>query len=179
MRSGDNPDGRLAHAPFDGEFASSDEGTLSALPPRPMKGILAGASVAACFLPVAASAAPTSPDLPRMTLDQALSYAREHRPDLRAELARLAEAEARAGVVRARWYPVVSATAQILATTTNNTTGSYLPVPGFDNPRVSATRAEDPSTASLVPSASTLAGIGARQEVFDFGRLATQAARED
>jgi outer membrane protein len=146
-----------------------------------MNGLLASASMTALLLTTAptARAAATSPDTPGLTLAQALAYARAHRPDLQSALARLASAESRADIVRARWYPVVGATAQILATTTNNTTGSYLPSPGFDNPRVSATRAESPSTASLVPSASTLAGVGARQEVFDFGRLAAQAARED
>jgi outer membrane protein len=114
-----------------------------------------------------------------MTLPQAIDYAHAHQPALRAALARVGVFQADAAVTRSRWYPTLVGTAQLLATTTNNTTGSYLPVPGLDNPRVSATRAESAATASLLPSASTLIGAGARQEVFDFGRITAQAAADD
>lgn len=144
-----------------------------------MKALFAGAAVFTSFVVAPTSRAAVEPaDGRRLTLGQAIAYAHDHRPDLRAKLARIAGAESRADAVRDRWYPVFGATAQILAATTNNTTGSYLPS-SFDNPRVSATRAESPSTASLTPSASTLVGIGARQELFDFGRLAAQAANAD
>jgi outer membrane protein len=119
------------------------------------------------------------PPAPAMTLPQALDYARAHQPSLRAALARLEAVRADADVTRSSWYPTFTATAQLLATTTNNTTGSYVGVPGFDNPRVSATRAESPSTASLAPSPSTLLGAGMRQEVFDFGRITARAAADD
>jgi outer membrane protein len=114
-----------------------------------------------------------------MTLTEALQYAHAHHPELRAALARVQAVRADATVTRARWYPTLVGTAQLLATTTNNTTGSYLSVPGFDNPRVSATRAESPSSASLAPSPSTLIGLGARQELFDFGRTTAQVAVDD
>jgi outer membrane protein len=114
-----------------------------------------------------------------MSLAEALQYAHAHQPSLRAAYARLDAVRADADVTRSSWYPTVVGTAQLLATTTNNTTGSYLGVPGFDNPRVSATRAESPSTASLAPSPSTLIGAGVRQEVFDFGRITARAAADD
>lgn len=114
-----------------------------------------------------------------MSLAEALQYARAHQPSLRAAAARVDVFQADGDVFRARWYPTVVGTAQLLATTTNNTTASYLSIPGFDNPRVSATRAESPSTASMIPAASTLVGIGMRQEVFDFGRISAEAAAAD
>jgi outer membrane protein len=114
-----------------------------------------------------------------MSLPEALAYARSHRPELRAAVDRVAAVKADAVVTRSRWYPTIGGSAQLLATTTNNTTGSYVGVSTFDNPRVSATRAESPSTASLVPEPSTLVGVGLRQEVFDFGRITAQAAADD
>jgi outer membrane protein len=117
--------------------------------------------------------------VPAMTLREATAYARIHQPRLRAAIARLDAVKADADVTRARWQPTILAAAQILATTTNNTTGSYVSMPSFDNPRVSATRAESPSTASLTPAASTLVGLGARQEVYDFGRITAAAAADD
>jgi outer membrane protein TolC len=125
-----------------------------------------------------AEADQSSPRL-SMNLGEALQYAHAHEPSLRAALARLEAVRADADVTRASWYPTLVGTAQLLGTTTNNTTGSYLAVPGFDNPRVSATRAESSSTASLTPSPSTMVGAGVRQEVFDFGRITARAAADD
>jgi outer membrane protein TolC len=145
-----------------------------------MKWPIVVAATVGCALPCARGrAAIAASELPRVTLVQALAYAREHRPELHAERAHVASVEAQADVVRAHWYPAFGATAQALAATTNNTTASYLPSAYFDNPRVSATRAESPSTASMAPSGSTLLGVGLRQELFDFGRLAARAAAED
>lgn len=114
-----------------------------------------------------------------MTLAEATQYARTHRPSVRAALVRVDVVRAGADVARARWAPTIVGTAQLLATTTNNTTGSYVSVAGFDNPRVSATRASSAATASLVPSASTLVGVGARQELFDFGRISAEVSAAD
>jgi outer membrane protein TolC len=136
------------------------------------------ASVAS-LVALAASARASEPPLRALTLSEALAYARANQPELRAAVARLRGVETDAEVVRARWKPTFVATAQILATTTNNTTGSYVSVPGFDNPRVSATRAEGSATASFAPSPSTLAGVGGRQEVYDFGRISAAAAAAD
>src|ERR1700722_10634949 len=135
--------------------------------------------VTACSTVLAASAGAHATVAEAMTLTDALTYARAHRPEVRAALARVGEASELAAASRDQWFPSFIATAQVLATTTNNTTGSYLPVPSFDNPRVSATRAESSSTASLAPEATTLLGVSGRQEIFDFGRIAAQAAVQD
>jgi len=114
-----------------------------------------------------------------MTLGEALDYAHAHQPDLRAAAARVDAVRAAGSVTRARWYPTITGAAEVLATTTNNSTGSYLAVPGLDNPRVSATLARSAGTSSLSPAPSSLLAVGLRQEIFDFGRISTQAAADD
>jgi outer membrane protein TolC len=114
-----------------------------------------------------------------MSLAEALAYARHHQPEVRAAVARVEAVKAEGEITRSHWYPTLGGTAQLLATTTNNTTGSYVSLPSFDNPRVSATRAESPSTASFAPAPSTLLAVGLRQELFDFGRISAQAAADD
>jgi outer membrane protein len=131
----------------------------------------------AFFVSIARAAA--SPAVPVMTLGEALDYAHLHRPEVLAAAARVDDAVAQAAVTQSRWLPSVVGTAQLLATTTNNTTGSYLGASSFDNPRVSATRAETPTTASLIPEASSLFGVSGRQELFDFGQIAAQEAADD
>jgi outer membrane protein TolC len=115
--------------------------------------------------------------LREMTLDQALSYARAHQPVLRSALARVAEAAAEVYVVRSQWLPNVGATAQIFGGTVNNTTASYLGVPEVELPRIGGTKVS--ATGTFRPSASTLAGVGVGQELFDFGRIGAQAAAAD
>jgi outer membrane protein len=112
-----------------------------------------------------------------MTLEQSLSYARDHHPALRSALARVDAAVAEARVPRAQWRPFVTAGAEGLAATANNTTATVLGIRGLDLPRVGGTRVSDSGTWS--PSATTLAALGAQQEVFDFGRIAAQAAVAD
>jgi outer membrane protein len=131
----------------------------------------------ALVLPKVVLGAPAT--IASMSLSEALAFARANHPDLRAAAERLAAVKSQAQVPRARWYPTIGGTAQALLTTTNNTTGSYVSVPTFDNPRVSATRADSPSSATLAPAPSTLLGLGIRQEVFDFGRIAAEAAVDD
>src|SRR5262249_9492613 len=65
----------------------------------------------------------------------------------------------------------------LFGATANQTTGSYLTVDLPDLPRIGGTRAV--SKGTFKPYASTLAGIGGSQEVFDFGRIAAQAAAAD
>jgi outer membrane protein len=112
-----------------------------------------------------------------MTLEQALAYARAHQPAIRAALARIAAQRAAAQVPRAQWLPLVAAGAELLGATANNTTASYVSIAGIDIPRIGATRAT--SSGSFAPYASTLATLGAQQEIFDFGRIAAQSAVED
>jgi outer membrane protein TolC len=120
-----------------------------------------------------------APPLRSITFSDAVAYARAHQPTLRAALAHVAAVRAQADVARSAWFPVVGVTAQLTLGTTNNSTASYLSAPYVNPVRVSATRAVSPSTATLVPRPSTLLGAGLNQEIFDFGRIATQAAAED
>jgi len=138
--------------------------------------------------PEAAADQPDSPGLAdlglpsarKVTLGEALAYARAHQSAVVAALARIREEKANAEVPRAQYYPLVGVTAQFLEGTANNTTASYLTTPFVDLPRIGGTSFNASSaTASWKPSASTLAGAGARQEIFDFGRIAAQAAAAD
>jgi len=112
-----------------------------------------------------------------MTLDEALRYARAHQPSLQSALARVAAAAADTRIPRAQWLPAFGATLQTIEGTTNNSTASYLSVREVGIPRIGSTPVH--STGSFQPSASTLAAVGAGQEVFDFGRIAAQAAVAD
>jgi outer membrane protein len=112
-----------------------------------------------------------------MTLPEALAYARDHQPAIRAALARVKASEADASAVRAQWAPYVGAVGQVLEGTSNNTTASYLPGGVLDLPRIGGTPVT--ATGSLDPYPSTLAAIGVTQQVFDFGRIAAQAAVDD
>jgi outer membrane protein TolC len=117
-----------------------------------------------------------------MTLEEALSYARTHQPALRSALARVAAAAADARVPRAQWLPSFGATLQAFEGTTNNTTASYVGVPDVDIPRIGSTKVGTPSAGSAgawTANTSMLGAIGAGQEVFDFGRIAAQAAVAD
>ena len=135
--------------------------------------------LAASVIASAARAAAADAPVRTLTLAEALAFARANQPDLRAAIARVQVVQDEARVARARWKPTLAGTLQLFASTTNNTTGSYVSVAGIDNPRVSATRAESSSTASLAPSASSLLALGARQEIYDFGRISAEAAAAD
>jgi outer membrane protein len=115
----------------------------------------------------------------KVTLAEALAYARQHQPAVRAALARIQEERANAQVPRAQYYPLVGATAQFLEGTTNNTTASYLNTPFVDLPRIGATPGTNTDSASFRPHASTIAAIGGAQEIFDFGRIAAESAAAD
>ncbi|HTQ02383.1 MAG TPA: TolC family protein [Polyangiaceae bacterium] len=113
----------------------------------------------------------------RVGLREAIDYARAHHPVILASLARVAASRADTEIPRALWYPTAGISAQIFAATANNTTGTYVGPDQFDLPRIGGTRVV--SSPDWAPSASTLVGIGARQELFDFGRIAARAAAVD
>jgi outer membrane protein len=118
------------------------------------------------------------PTLRSFTLDEALTYARAHQPQLRSAVARVAAEQEAAEVPRAEWYPTLGATAQLFGGTANNTTGTYVaPGGGMDIPRIGGTRSV--SSGTWRPYPSTIAGIGMNQELFDFGRIAARAAAAD
>jgi outer membrane protein TolC len=127
------------------------------------------------FAALAAAALLAGP--PAMTLPEALAFAREHQPALESARARVEAAVSESGIPRAAWLPRLSATAQAFEATANNTTASYIGAPGVDVPRIGGTRTAP--TGSWSPSPSTLAGLGVRQEVFDFGRTAALTAAAD
>ena len=115
-----------------------------------------------------------------VTLAEALAYARAHQPAVLAAVARITEAKANADIPRAEYYPVIAGTAQFLEGTANNTTSSYVGAALIDIPRIGGTPfTPSASAASLRPHPSTLAAIGAGQEIFDFGRIAAASAAAD
>ncbi len=66
---------------------------------------------------------------------------------------------------------------QGFAATANNSTGTYSGSTYVDVVRIGGTPTRIPGTAR--PYASTFIGAGLNQEVYDFGRIATQAAADD
>jgi outer membrane protein len=115
-----------------------------------------------------------------VTMAQALAYAREHQPAIRAALSRVNARIADAKIPTSQWLPTVSVTGQLYGMTANNTTGSYLGTEFMDVPRIGGTPSvTSPSHASWSPYASSLVGAGLLQEVFDFGRIGAQRAAAD
>jgi outer membrane protein TolC len=112
-----------------------------------------------------------------MTLREAIDYAESHHPAILTVRARIAAQKALTEVPRAAWLPRFGATAQLFGATSNQTTASYLSTHPPDLPRIGGTQAV--AEGSWKPYASTLVGIGGNQEVFDFGRIAAQAAATD
>jgi outer membrane protein len=140
---------------------------------------LFGSGFAAATPTVSAAANLGLPQARQITLAEALAYARSHQPAVLASLARMRTEKANAEVPRAQYYPVVGLTAQFLEGTTNNTTASYLTAPFVDLPRIGGTPTTNSGDAGWKPYASTLAGAGLNQEIFDFGRIAAEAAAAD
>lgn len=117
--------------------------------------------------------------LPSVTFREALEYARQHQPRIRAALSAVAAERARAEVPSGQWQPSVGAAAQLVGATANNTTTNSLGASYVDLPRIGATRSASLSDAKLQPYASTLVAVGVSQELFDFGRIAAQTAAAD
>lgn len=108
-----------------------------------------------------------------MTLVDALRYAEAHRPIAEAARARLLAAEADADVTRAEWKPRVAVVAEVVGGTVNNSTSSPISNPFVDLPRIGSTPI---GAAEYRPYPTTLAAVGARQELYDFGRIAARSA---
>ena len=145
-------------------------------PPRHIRWVLL-AAVSGLF--ASPAVAQTKSNLPVVTLEQALRYARQHQPAIRSALAEYQARRAEARVPRAAWLPQVGATAQLFGATSNQTTASYLGVPEVDLPRVGGSRGRTQATATWTPQASTLAGLSVAQEVYDFGRISAEIAVAD
>jgi outer membrane protein len=138
-------------------------------------GLLAHSPSSAGPLPAAAASLDAAVRV--MTLGEALAHARVRHPAVKSALARVAAVGADARIPRAQWLPTLGATVQGFEATANNTTASYVGVRGIDVPRIGGTRVA--ATGDWSPSLSTLAAIGGTQEIFDFGRVAVQAAFAD
>src|SRR5581483_11610238 len=115
--------------------------------------------------------------VPVMALDEALGYARAHQPQIRSALAEWSARKSEARIPRALWLPQIGATAQLFVATANNTTGTYLPVPEVDLPRIGGTSAR--ADTSWSPSATSIGALSVDQEVYEFGRIAAQIAAGD
>jgi outer membrane protein len=143
-----------------------------------------GLILAGLLLPVgvarAQASAPTEEAVPAastVTLAQALDYARTHQPELRAARERFLAVAADARIPSAQWLPSVGATAEVVASSANNSTATVLRSPDVDLPRIGGTTIS--SNPRWQPYATTLAAVGLRQEVFDFGRIAAQTAASE
>lgn len=112
-----------------------------------------------------------------MTLPEAMAFAHEHQPQIRAALSRVAAREAEAKIPSAQWEPTLGATLQLFGATANNTTATYVTPWFMDIPRIGATRAT--ASGTWQPYPSTFAGAGVTQEAFDFGRIAAMRAAAD
>ena len=136
-------------------------------------------ALAAVFVAVGSSTAGAQQVIPSkaMTLREALAFAHAHQPVIRVSLARVAARREEAKIPDGQWLPVVGVTAQLFGATANNTTGGYVARSFMDIPRIGGTRATGAGTFS--PYATSFAGVGATQEVFDFGRIAAQRAVGD
>jgi outer membrane protein len=140
---------------------------------RPLRFL--GAAVIGIALVTATPARSQEAPAPRkMTLDEAVAYARAHHLRVIAAKQRLDAAQADADVPSAQWLPRIGAFAEVIGATTNNSTTTLLNVPTVDIPRVGATQVK--GTYSFQPYPSTAAAIGARQQIYDFGRIAAESA---
>jgi outer membrane protein len=108
-----------------------------------------------------------------LTLKQAIAYARDHQPSLVAARARVEVARAQAELPRAAQAFRIGGAAEVLAGTNNNTTASYATLGFLDVARIGGTPAN--AAVSWSPEASTIAGVSAHKEIYDFGRLDTLA----
>ncbi len=136
-------------------------------------------AIAVLVLAAAGARAFADPPLTTMSLPQALAYARDRQPSIRSALAEYDARRAEARVPRAQWLPQIGATAQLYGGTANNTTASYLTIAEMDIPRIGGSKSATQATAAWGPSASSLAGLGVNQEVYDFGRISAQIAVAD
>ncbi len=117
-----------------------------------------------------------------MTLDEAIAFANAHQPSMRLARARIDAARAQSDIPRGQWLPRVGALAELMGGTSNNTTSSYVTNSVIDIPRIGGTSAittDKLDAASMKPYGSSFVGVGLDQEIFDFGRIAVQAAAFD
>lgn len=122
------------------------------------------AVLAALLLLVAASSAQTATEPVRIfTVPEAVQYATDHYPAVRAAMERRNAAKAAVGVARDNYLPRADALWQLNRATRNNVAGVILPQSTIPNPSGTVT---DSSTQSFWGMAS---GLQISWEPFDFG----------
>ncbi|HYP89854.1 MAG TPA: TolC family protein [Polyangiaceae bacterium] len=121
----------------------------------------------------AADSATTAPT-GAVSLTEALAFALKNQPEVLAAKARLLAARAAAQVPGAAWLPTVGALAEVVGATTNNSTATVISNAALDLPRIGGTSVA--TSNDFAPHATTLLGVGVRQELFDFGRIAAETA---
>jgi outer membrane protein TolC len=136
-------------------------------------------SVLCGLLLVAQSAAAQSSQPARQifTLDDAITFAKDHQPRIKEALRQIVVEQRAASVPRSQWVPQITGGAELVGGTVNTTTASFFAIPDVAVARVSSVAAVRDS--ELQPYPSTFAGVSVRQEVFEFGKFAAQAAVED
>ncbi len=109
-----------------------------------------------------------------MSLSDAIDFALRHQPEVLAARARLLASRAAQRIPGAAWRPTVGALAELVGASTNNSTATTLSNGVVDLPRIGGTAAR--ADNDFTPYATTLVGLGVRQELFDFGRIAAETA---
>ncbi len=137
---------------------------------------LAVAALIVATLTHAGAAEPTTPATigPSVSLEEAVAYALKHQPQVLAAKARIIASRAAERVPGAAWMPAIGALAELVGGTTNNSTATIVSNGAVDLPRIGGTPVT--ATNDLRPYATTLVGVGVRQELFDFGRIAAESA---
>jgi len=116
----------------------------------------------------------TTRTVPALSLGAALAYAQAHEPELQAARERLHAAQLESEVPAAQWRTSFGALGEFVVGTANNSTATTLSDGAVALPRIGATATNE--SPSYRPEATTLLALGARQELYDFGRIAAQSA---
>jgi outer membrane protein len=111
---------------------------------------------------------------PAISLHEAIAFALKHQPEVLAARARLIASRAAERIPRAAWRPTIGALAEVVGSTANNSTATFVSNSAIELPRIGGTSVA--SGSDFRPYATTLVGVGIRQELFDFGRIAAETA---
>jgi outer membrane protein TolC len=120
-------------------------------------------------------------NLPSMTLDEALSFARKNNPRMTAQAARVAASAERAREPEAAWGTRFGATAQVVGSTNNNSATNWLSSKGaVEFPRIAGTGfLQERGEIDWKPYLNTAVGVTGEKRLFDFGRTAAETAAAD
>jgi outer membrane protein TolC len=139
---------------------------------KALKLAIASAAIAAEAQAMEGAAEPQPSDT--FSLREAIEFALKHQPEVLAAKARLLAARAAERIPGAAWRPIVGGLVEVVGGSANNSTATVLSNSVLDLPRIGGTPVQ--TTADLTPYPSTLVGLGVRQELFDFGRIAAETA---